>query len=122
MKKKIITIFLILALLLTNFAFEIHAISTAYTRTGGTRVDSIATKITDDLYLDGDYSAYTNEVNTKDIEIYDYESNVRKTYTGNANPTYFDDTPNKYCGLSVIDGLGRYCLEGMMYFRRKSKI
>ena len=122
MKKKIIAIVLVLVLLLTNYTFETQARNEALTRTGGTRVDSIATKITDDLYLDGDYNAYSNQVSTDAIEIYNYESNVRKTYTGNSTITYFDDTPNQYYGLPVIDGNGKYCLWECMGFRRKSKI
>lgn len=67
-----------------------------YTRDGGERIDSIATMINDDLYLDVDYNAYNVKVNTSDIEIYDYESTTRKQSTGNGTPILYSENTNKY--------------------------
>ena len=51
MKKKILPIFLIIILFLTNYSIAVE-----YTRTGGTNVNSIATVIDEDAYLDSKYS------------------------------------------------------------------
>lgn len=124
MKKKFILIQIIIIFLI-SYIVEVHAIDATYTRENGNNLVNVATKIEDDLYLDGEYGAYSNLVTGKDVKIYNYESNVEKTYAG-MNPSskkYFDEDPNIYYGQQPwLNDNGSYGLRGMMYFKRQYKI
>ena len=124
MKKRILPIFLIIILIFTNYSIAVE-----YTREGGQTLDNIATKITDDLYLEDEYSAYTNYCTAKDIEIFDYESNVKKVNMGarpESNYKYFDESPSVYyvtpfpTTADYADGSRR--LIGFINFKRKFKV
>ena len=72
MKKKFILIQFIIIFLLSSI-IEVRAIDATYTRENGNNLVYVATKIEDDLYLDGEYGAYSNLVTGKDVKIYNYE-------------------------------------------------
>ena len=129
MKKKILGSFLIILLLLTNYAFTVEAVGLTYTREGGQTIDNIATKITDDLYLEDEINAYTNYSTAKDIEVFDYESNVKKVNMGarpETNYKYFDERPSQYyvgpypTNNTYSDGSN--VLNAVINFRRKYKV
>ena len=120
MKKKFILIQFIIIFLISSI-IEVYAIDATYTRENGNNLVYVATKIEDDLYLDGEYGAYSNLVTGKDVKIYNYESNVEKTFAG-INPSskkYFDEDPNiYYVWEPYLNYNGSYGLMGVMYFKR----
>ena len=67
-----------------------------YIREGGQRLDSIATFIGEDVYLDGQYNIHSNGSLNSDMEIYDYESNIKKQCTGDSNPIQYSENKDKY--------------------------
>ena len=94
MKNKIISILLINILLL-NYFFAINSVI-AYTRDGGNNLNTIATIINDDIWLDAEYNAYNKGVPYTNVDIYDYETSVKKQCTGNGNPILYEGNENKY--------------------------
>ena len=76
MKEKILPIFLIILLLFANYSIAVE-----YTRTGGANVNSIATVIDDDTYIDAKYNAKSFDISS-DIKIYEFNSNVEQVYKG----------------------------------------
>ena len=124
MKKRILPIFLIIILIFTNYSIAVE-----YTREGGQTIDNIATKITDDLYLEDEINAYTNYSTAKDIEVFDYDSNVKKVNMGarpETNYKYFDERPSQYyvgpypTNNTYSDGSN--VLNAVINFRRKYKV
>lgn len=95
MKKKILPIFLIIIILLTNYSIAVE-----YTREGGTCVNSIATVIDEDTYLDAKYNAKSFN-NSSDIKVYEFNSNTEQICSGyvydwESSTSY---RKNKYCIL-----------------------
>ena len=91
-KKKILISFLIVMLLFANYAFVtaeiINSATMTFERTGGGNVNTIATIVTDDLYIDGSFNAYSQPVSAKNIKVYNYNTNVEQTCTGNTARDY----------------------------------
>ena len=88
MKKKILGSFLIILLLLTNYAFTVEAVGLTYTREGGQPINDIAKIIDDELYLDGDYGMYSSLITPSQVEIYKYNSTTPLECAGTERVLY----------------------------------
>ena len=96
MKKKKIIIFLIVVLFFTNIIFIVEAANPTFTREDGQNLNDIATIINDDIWLDAEYNAYNMSVPYTNVDIYDYETAVKKQSTGNGNSISYEENENKY--------------------------
>ena len=77
MKRKIFSIISIIALLF-NYYGCVFAV-TEYSRSGGAKLETIASQITDDIEVDWEYNAITNRINRSDMKIYQYNKESDST-------------------------------------------
>ena len=87
MKKKIVATLIIFILLFTNYVIAVD-----YSRTGGSNVNSIAQIITADTYIDGKYNAYSKDIPTSNVKVYNYNTNVEKSFSGNYSVSIGENT------------------------------
>ena len=83
-----------------------------YERSGGTRLDQIATLIDDNTYVDKKYSAYSVRTTSPKVIVYNYDTTVEKTCTGNDTAFPFVGNENK-CFLKTNQDFSEayYCIE-----------
>ena len=107
MQKKIISIILIIALLMPNVVFAADTVELLYTRTGGAALNTIATIKSDDIWLEGDYSAQSKTTKLDNIKIYNYNGTTEQTYdTANSDTpiAYSETTKNNYYYFARQEG------------------
>ena len=92
--KKVISLLICIILIFSYCSCTYAALS--HSRTGGTEINSKATYITNDTYIDSKYNVEWNGTEAKDVEIYDYSSNTKKICTGNREKIPYEGNTNKY--------------------------
>ena len=100
MKIKIISILLIVMILFQNISFA----AVIYSRTDGTDLDEIATILTDNIYLEDDYSASSVPVKFADIKVYNYNTTVEKEMTN--TEMYHSDNTDKFYVNNYVTSSG----------------
>ena len=104
MKKKIVLVALLaIIIIFVGYIVVSGAITIKYTRNGGNNLYDVATLVTDDLYLDGNYNAKTINVPRSQISVYKYGTTTELECTGDSTKIDYGTNKDKYFLTTMKD-------------------